>query len=437
MEEKQQPHDDHSHEHDLMHDHHLHHPKRSMRRQFFISSLVLSFLILGTIGLILYGKGYRIGFQEANGPQLSKTGILQIKSKPTGAQVYINGDLMTATDNDITLTPGKYTVRVTKDGYNDWQKDIQIEREIVSSVDALLLPRAPTLQSISTFGVESAVIDPTGTKLAFRIASNSAEKNGIYVLELTSGVFPVLAGQSNSTQIVDETIDTFSQAEISWSPDGKQILASIPLGESSTYYLLNSDDFNELPQNVTLTVNTVLDSWEEQRLAKQNARLKSLKTPVQKFAKENFRILAWSPDDNKILYQASASAEMPVFTKPRIIGNNWLYERRDLKKGAIYVYDIKEDVNTRIIDTIEEQCTELETNCVRPFTWFPDSNHLIYVHDRKIEIVEDDGSNMTTVYAGPFVDHYVYPWPDGSKIVILTNLGNSTTSPTLYTIGLK
>lgn len=427
----QHPIDEHDHEH-----HHAHH-RRSVKKQIFVSLLVMTLLILGTIIMILYGKGYRIGLQGDQGPQLSKTGILQIKSKPTGAQIYIDGNLAGATDDDITLTPGKYTIRVSKDGYNDWQKDIQIEREIVSSAEALLLPKAPTLQSISTFGVESAVVDPTGTKIAFRIASNSAEKNGIYVLELTNRVFPVLAGQSNSTQIVDETIDTFSHAELSWSPDGKQILASIPLGESSTYYLLNSDGFNQTPQNVTLTVQNVLDSWEEQRLDKQTARIKSLKPQLQTFAKENFRILSFSPDDNKILYQASASAQMPVFTTPRLIGNNWLYERRDLKKGAIYVYDIKEDVNTRIIDTIDEQCTELETNCVRPFTWFPDSNHLVYVHDRKIEIVEDDGSNMTTVYAGPFVDHYVYPWPDGSKIVILTNLGNSTTSPTLYTIGLK
>jgi hypothetical protein len=427
-----------THEHPVdEHDHpHINH-KRSMKRQILLSLLVLSLLILGTTGVILYGKGYRIGFQDNKGPQLSKTGILQIKSKPTGAQVYIDGNLSGATDDDITLTPGKYTVRVTKDGYNDWQKDVQVEREIVSSIEALLRPKAPTLQSISTFGVESAVVDPTGTKIAFRIASSSAEKNGIYVLELTNRVFPVLAGQSNSTQIVDETIDNFSQATISWSPDGKQILASIPLGESSTYYLLKSDGFNTTPQNITLTVQNVTKAWKEQVLDKQTARIKSLKPKVQQFVQNNFRILAFSPDDTKILYQATVSAQMPIFLKPRLIGNNLLYERRDLKESAIYVYDIKEDINTRIIDTIDVQCSELETDCIRTFTWFPDSNHLLYVHDKKIEIVEDDGSNMTTVYAGPFVDHYVYPWPDGSKIVVLTNLGNSNTPPTLYTITLK
>ena len=128
---------------------------------------------------------------------------------------------------------------------------------------------------------------------------------------------------------------------------------------------------------------------------------------------------------------------MPVFLIPRIIGNNLLYERRDLQKDAIYVYDISEDVNTRIIDTVDDVCVVTTSPCITPFTWFPDSTHLVYVHEKKIDIVENDGSNMTTIYAGPFVDSYVFPWPDGTKIVILTNLNNAAVSPTLYAIGLK
>jgi hypothetical protein len=422
---------------------HAHH-KHSVKKQVFVSFFVVTFLILATILVILYGKGYRLNLKPGE-QKISKTGILQATSKPTGAQVYINDELETATDNAINLSPGKYTVKITKDGYNDWQKDIQIEREVVSNADALLLPRAPTLQSISTFNVESATADPTGTRLAFKIGSSSAKRNGIYVFDMTGIGFPVLAGQGNDTQLVDDSLAPFSTADITWSPDGKQILAKIEtVSGVATYYLLTTDNRNTTPQNVTNTLSTILNEWETLRLDKENARLKSLKSPVQKFARENFRVLAWSPDENKILYQASNSAQIPVFRKPRIIGNNLLYERRDLKKNAIYVYDMKEDVNTRIIDSTDlicifgmPDCTQDDKNSIVPFTWFPDSNHIIYVHDKKIDIVEDDGSNMTTIYAGPFLDHYVFPWPDGSKIVILTNLGNTNISPTLYTIGLK
>ncbi|HSA84122.1 MAG TPA: PEGA domain-containing protein [Patescibacteria group bacterium] len=425
-------------QHTDRHDHEPHnHERHSPKKQALISVAVLCFLVLLTIIAILYGRGYRIGFQEDR-PQIAKTGILQLTSKPNGAQVYLDDHLTTATDEAINLTPGKYTVKIAKEGYNDWQKDIDITQEVVSRADALLFPKAPTLQSISTLGVESAVVDPSGTKIAFRIASNSAKKNGIYVLEMENRVFPVLAGQASGSQIVDDTLAAFSTAAITWSPDGKQILAAITTDGITTSYLLNAGNFNDVPQDITPTLQATTDIWHEQRSDKEKALLESLKVPVRNFVSDNFRILAWSPDETKILYQASQSADMPVFLKPRLIGNNFLYERRDLEENAIYVYDIKEDINTRIVDSIETLCTAIEdVSCTTPFTWFPDSGHLVYVHDRKIEIVEDDGANMTTIYAGPFLDHYVYPWPDGSKLVILTNLGNQNTPPTLYTISLK
>lgn len=413
--------------------------RRSGKKQLFASLVVLLFLIGATFALVLFGKGYRIGLKQGE-PQLTKTGLLNLTSTPTGAQVYVDGHLTTATNNTVNLTPGKYTITIGKDGYNDWKKDIEIQKEVVTNADATLFPKAPSLQSISTFGVESVVVDPSGTKLAFKIASQSAKHNGIYVLDMTTRGFPVLAGQSSSTQLVDDTTtgDAFSTANLAWSPDGKQLLASISgqLG-NSTYYLLKTDGFNDAPQDVTATLQTLTDSWKAQRQDKEAARLKSLKPTVQQFANKYFQILSWSPDETKVLYQASDSAQMPIFLKPRRIGNNLLYERRDLQKGAIYVYDSTEDVNTRVVESLPDLCTVTTFPCVLPFTWFPDSEHLVYVNNKEINLVEDDGANLTTIYAGPFLDHYVFPWPDGSKIVILTNLGNQTVSPTLYTISLK
>lgn len=409
---------------------------RSVKKQLLVPLYIFIFLATVTTLAILYGTGYRLFFEKGQ-PAISKTGILHVKSIPTGAQVYINGHLDTATEDSINLTPGKYEVTIAKDGYRDWQKDFEIQKEVVQSADARLFPKAPTLQGISTFSVDSVVVDPSGTKLAFKVASQSARKNGVYVFDMTARTFPVLAGQSNSTQVADDTIALFSTADISWSPDGKQLLASVSGKTENIYYLLKSDTLNDKPQDLTLALKNVQDLWKTQLKEKETAQAKSLKPAVRKFAKEQFRILSWSPDENKILYQASSSAEMPVFTKPRLIGNNHLYERRDLEKNSIYVYDIKEDFNTRIVEYKDALCEDSLSSCVAPFKWFPDSEHLIYVHDKKIEIVEDDGSNMTTIYAGPFIGHHVFPWPDGSKLVILTNLNNQDVPPTLYSVGLK
>ncbi|HSX09583.1 MAG TPA: PEGA domain-containing protein [Candidatus Saccharimonadales bacterium] len=420
--------------------------QKSVKKQIFVSLGVLLLIILTTVLVIMYGKGYRLFVQHGQ-PTVTHTGILNTSSDPTGAQVFIDGHLTTATNNSLNLTPGKYNVTIVKDGYLPWKKDFEIKDEVVSNATATLYPQAPSLQSISTFGIQSAIMDPTGTKLAFNIASNSAHINGIYVYDMTSRSFPILAGQSSTKQVVDDTTDKFSQAKIAWSPDGTQLLASIieTPGSSPTYYLLNANSFNQTPQDITAIYQNTITLWQQQRKDKQAAQVKSLKPAIQKFAKQNFRILSWSPDDNKILYQASESATMPVFQKPRLIGDNYLYEQRNLEKGAIYAYDMTEDYNTRILEAVDKICTINDqtcncdefTECTVPLTWLPDSSHLLYVNDKKINVVEDDGSNMTTLYAGPFVEHYVFPWPDGSKIVILTNLNSTSLPPTLYSIGLK
>lgn len=421
------------------------HPQHSPRRQVIVSLIILVSLISITTLVILYGKGYRL-FVQGGEPKVSKTGILNLTSNPTGAQVYVNDHATTVTNGSINLTPGKYTIKIAKDGYNDWQKDFEIKREVVSNADATLYPKAPSLQSISTLGIQSTMIDPTGTKLAFNIASNSAKRNGIYIFDMTARNFPVLAGQSSATQIADDTVAAFSKAKLTWSPDGKQIMATVRASEDTepSYYLLDAGKMNETPQDITAIYTVTVDLWKQQREDKERARLKVLKPEVQKFVTQNMRVLSWNVDDNKILYQASQSAEMPIFKKPRLIGNNELYEQRNLQEGGIYVYNIKEDYNTRLLEKSDKICPQNEpdctcnesTKCSNPFTWFSDSTHLLYVHEKQIKIVEDDGSNMMTLYAGPFIDDFVFPWPDNTKIVMLTTFSNAS-APTLYSIGLK
>ena len=44
---------------------------------------------------------------------------------------------------------------------------------------------------------------------------------------MTARNLPILQGQSSANQIADDTADKFSEASMTWSPDSKQLLASI------------------------------------------------------------------------------------------------------------------------------------------------------------------------------------------------------------------
>ena len=400
-----------------------------MKKQLLISLGVLFFLILGTIAVVLYGTGYRFGLGK-NGPQVTGTGLLVATSTPDGAQVLVDGHLTTATNNTINLQPGTYDVKILKDGYFPWEKHIVVQDQVVSKAEALLFPKAPKLESITDSGVANPVIDPSHTKITYTVSSQSATQNGIYVLNLQNQ--SLLTLQSGTTQIVNDTIDTFSQATLQWSPDGQSILATIPKANGTkSIYLLSANGMNTTPQDVTVTIQSVKDQWAKQVAEKEQSQLGTLRPVLMKLARDNWKVLEWSPDQTKILYEASSSATIPQIIEPALIGTNSTIEQRTIQPGAVYVYDTKEDKNFLIVGSDKKFGQDYK------LTWFPDSKHLIYVHDKKIDLQEYDGTNDTTIYAGPFIDSDVFPWSDGTKVVMLTDFNNSAATPNLYTIGLQ
>jgi hypothetical protein len=73
-----------------------------------------------------------------------------------------------------------------------------------------------------------------------------------------------------------------------------------------------------------------------------------------------------------------------------------------------------------------------------PIRWFPTSRHLVIAMEGKIDILEYDRTNWVTVYAGPFIDGFMMPYPNGSRIIVLTNLNAGVSKyPNLYTVNLR
>lgn len=244
-----------------------------MKKEIVIPIAIFVFLIIGTTAVVLYGKGYRINTQTPK-PRILETGLLVATSQPDGAQVLINGHLTTATNNTINLSPNVYDIKIVKEGYFPWEKTIKIKKGAVSVTGALLFAKAPKLESITEIGVSDPVVDPSKTKLAFNVASQSARRNGIYVLDMTSR--PILTLKSAASQIVDDTLDGFSEAKLAWSPDGQEILATIVSNENtnlSTTYLLKSNSFNENPQNITATLDTLMANWENEVLVTETSQI--------------------------------------------------------------------------------------------------------------------------------------------------------------------
>lgn len=426
-----------------------------MNKRLFSTLAIFLIILIVTAFVIAYGRGYRPDFKTKN---LSSTGLLVATSFPDGAQVFVNGKLKTATNNTISLLPDWYDVKIIKDGYFPWEKHLRIQGEIVTKTDTRLFSTTPSLRALTNAGVLNPVLSPNGNRIAYGTATGSAEKQGVYVMDLTEQAIL----KSVNRQILSDTtfFTTLSKANFLWSPDGKRLLAyfikqitdNLEPKETKEIiienaYLLDTDKYNEVPEDITLTYDTVLSEWEKDLLINEKQRINSLKSKKLREFVNSWQVFSWTPNETKMIYTATASATLPQILKPALIGSNCQPEERNLTPGKIYVYDIKEDKNFEIGDL-----KDLIPNYPLPFfslyphiivsshpiQWLPESRHLIIARKDRILIMEYDGHNRTTVYSGPFVDSFIFPWPDASKLVILTNYNPTAgPEPNLYSVTLR
>lgn len=402
------------------------------KKTVFTTILVLLFIGLGTFLAILYGKGYRLNLGGDGNKIIAGTGLLVLTSTPDGARVYLDDNLTTATNDTLNLPPGEYDVRIEKDGYYPWKKHVVLKKEAVTKTDALLFPAAPKLEAATLLGAEDPLVNNDGSLLAYKVSSSSAQNNGIYVINLTNR--PLIPLGNTSRQIASDRIDNFSKATLEFSPDGQQVLASIPPTSTASgapkLYLLQTNGLNQNPQNVTATISQIRSQWELEEKELEQKFIGSIPRKARAFVSANFVNPKLSPESDKIVYTASTSATMPIFITPALPTTNSTPENRQLEAGNVYVYQIKEDKNYLLYSPQEGETAP-------NFIWYPSSSHLVFIKDKRISAIEYDGQNLTTLYSGPFSSNFVYPWPDGSGIIIRTNLNDETIPANLYTVGLK
>lgn len=69
--------------------------------------------------------------------------------------------------------------------------------------------------------------------------------------------------------------------------------------------------------------------------------------------------------------------------------------------------------------------------------WMPDARHVLFAQDAQISVMDYDGTNSQPIYTGSYVAPFAFPFRNSTEIMILTNLGASSSTPNLYTLTVK
>jgi hypothetical protein len=370
---------------------------------------LITFCVVGFFGLfaIFYARGYRLDLKTL---KFLPKGILVVKSNPTGAQIFIDRTLKGATDSNFSLSPATYDLEVKKNGYLPWYKRVTIEKEAVTQINISLFKTAPSLTPFTQNSALSPTISPDLTKIAY------GDSRGLWLVETIN--FPIGFGHEPK-----RITDTVLATEDSWefSPSGREIL----LTAASGTFLLDTGSFTPQAKmvNISSKKESTLTGWQKERQDKLILQEKGLPSELQEILQKKASSVIFSPDESKILYTASASANLTENLIPPVPGASTQKQSRYITIDSTYVYDTKEDRNFLV-----------NNNPNQRIFWLENSN-LVLTEDNQIVTMDYDGTNRQTVYGGEFIAPFVFPYINTSKLLILTSLGAS--SPNLYSLSIK
>lgn len=125
-------------------------PHRTRKRVFFT---LFAIFVITLPFLLLYAKGYH--FDILKPTNIYGTGGLYIAVERTGAEIYIDGELVRETRAfrkafyAQNIEPGTHRVHVQKEGYHTWVKELPVTAHLVTEAESFTLPIVPTVRVIA------------------------------------------------------------------------------------------------------------------------------------------------------------------------------------------------------------------------------------------------------------------------------------------------
>ena len=204
------------------------------------------FMGLSVVAIVFVLMLFAMGFSFNENGSLEQSGLLQISSHPSGATVEIDGKSQFGhTTINKMLSSGEHHIRITKSGYDTWEKDVRIDAGLLTNINwARLFPAKTEIENVNTYD------EP-------RLVSFSLDRKSLLYGEKDSAkLFHInLQDERAATNKIDitkllnisnkETARTADLSVISWNESGDKVIMIWKDGENTYWYLADL----EKPEN--------------------------------------------------------------------------------------------------------------------------------------------------------------------------------------------
>jgi len=201
------------------------------RRIFYIVLIGLFFIL--TPLLIFYALGFRY---NTDYNKFQKTGALYIRSNPSNATIEIDGKAKSfiTPDKILSLLPGEYNLKISKSGYYDWTKKLEVKSyQTTFAEDIYLFSSTQSIDSLAEGGITNFSTSPNRKVFVYVSLKNNSHE--IYIYYNSSQKSEYLGKVDNLNQFNSWSFD---QTKIIFTTDDQEY-GYIDLQKSNAVHFLS------------------------------------------------------------------------------------------------------------------------------------------------------------------------------------------------------
>ena len=271
------------------------------RTRTILFLICFALFVLTAPTIIFYSQGYRIDLNPPpGGKTITQTGGLFLKTEPKQVEIYLDGKLKKKTDFFFgsalieNLLPRKYKIEVKKEGYEPWEKNLEVkEKEVIEVKNIVLIPENPNF-SILTEGIKEFWFSPDGKKIILKENPPAGGENG-WALKLYDLERNVKSHLIDDKDVYSKGCDLLS---LEFSRDSKEIYLNI--GLQPTLHPPASGSLKEQEKNFVLGLDKVPPVLTERKITPQTEDI----VTSQVFNGENYYL-----DNSGHLFKSSSKAK--------------------------------------------------------------------------------------------------------------------------------
>ena len=221
--------------------------KQLLIRRVILSSIATLSVIIIAAATILFMLGYRL---DSGSGQLEQGALLQFDSTPNGADVWIDNRMIgSRTATKQTVVAGTHSIKMTRDGYEDWNRTLTLTAGTLTWLDyTRLVPASRPIEPVTTYETLVAMNISPDSKWA--LAQQKVEVPSFQLIDLRS--------EDVKTSTIELPATSYSQAGaegvshsfslLSWDKGGRYVLVKHLYSDQTEWIVFDT-------QNVSQTIN--------------------------------------------------------------------------------------------------------------------------------------------------------------------------------------